>query len=134
MLPQGKGAKEKETCYSSGGPPPPSEGPIACYCVELHGIVWYCMVLFSIFWLVNWLRRAGCISEDTYLLYIVPNTKLINYFELCCNWANLKFHPIHKVKPHIKLPYLLSYIDGMCNLYNNLLPKYEPSTEETYLV
>ena len=31
--------------------------------MSLHCIVWCCMVLYC------WLRRAGCISQDTYLLY-----------------------------------------------------------------
>ena len=33
--------------------------------MSLHCIVWCCMVLYC------WLRRAGCISQDTYLLYWV---------------------------------------------------------------
>ena len=33
--------------------------------MSLHCIVWCCMVLYC------WLRRAGCISQDTYLLYVV---------------------------------------------------------------
>ena len=33
--------------------------------MSLHCIVWCCMVLYC------WLRRAGCISQDTYLLYII---------------------------------------------------------------
>ena len=37
--------------------------------MSLHCIVWCCMVLYC------WLRRAGCISQDTYLLY----------FEMCNN-------------------------------------------------
>ena len=32
--------------------------------MSLHCIVWCCRVLYC------WLRRAGCISQDTYLLYI----------------------------------------------------------------
>ena len=32
--------------------------------MSCHCIVWCCMVLYC------WLRRAGCISQDTYLLYI----------------------------------------------------------------
>ena len=32
--------------------------------MSLHCIIWCCMVLYC------WLRRAGCISQDTYLLYI----------------------------------------------------------------
>ena len=31
--------------------------------MSVHCIVWYCIVLHC------WLRRAGCISQDTYLLY-----------------------------------------------------------------
>ena len=31
--------------------------------MSLHCIVWCCMVLYC------WLWRAGCISQDTYLLY-----------------------------------------------------------------
>ena len=61
------------------------------HCIVLHGIVWYCMellcilsycIVFSIVWywmvlyytfrycmvLHCWLRRAACISQDTYLL------------------------------------------------------------------
>ena len=42
----------------------------------LHGsIVWYC----NDFWLVYWHRCAGCISQDTYILYI-----LLNLSELYC--------------------------------------------------
>ena len=41
--------------------------------MSLHCIVWYCMVLYYILWycmvLHCWLRCAGCISQDTYLLY-----------------------------------------------------------------
>ena len=33
--------------------------------MSLHCIVWCCMVLYC------WLRRAGCISQDTYLLYCI---------------------------------------------------------------
>ena len=32
--------------------------------MSLHCIVWCCMVLYC------WLWRAGCISQDTYLLYL----------------------------------------------------------------
>ena len=32
--------------------------------MSLHCIVWCCRVLYC------WLRRAGCISQDTYLLYV----------------------------------------------------------------
>ena len=32
--------------------------------MSLHCIVWCCMVLYC------WLLRAGCISQDTYLLYV----------------------------------------------------------------
>jgi len=42
--------------------------------MSFHCIVWYCMVLYYILRycmvLHCWLRRAGCISQDTYLLYI----------------------------------------------------------------
>ena len=38
---------------------------ILWYCIVLHCIIWYCMVLHC------WLRRVGCISQDTYLLYYV---------------------------------------------------------------
>ena len=34
------------------------------YCMVLYYILRYCMVLHC------WLRRAGCISQDTYLLYL----------------------------------------------------------------
>ena len=61
---------------------------IVSYCMELlcilwyrivfmsfHCIIWYCMVLYYILRycmvLHCWLRRAGCISQDTYLLYII---------------------------------------------------------------
>mgnify|MGYP003328220460 CR=1 FL=1 len=39
--------------------------------MSLHCIVWCCMVLYC------WLWRAGCISQDTYLLYL---TKIWNSF------------------------------------------------------
>ena len=42
--------------------------------MSFHCIVWYCMVLYYILRycmvLHCWLQRAGCISQDTYLLYI----------------------------------------------------------------
>ena len=54
---------------------------IVSYCIAfvLHGIAWYCIVLcgialyriksYGIALYHCWLRRAGCISQDTYLLY-----------------------------------------------------------------
>ena len=43
--------------------------------MSFHCIVWYCMVLYYILrycmLLHCWLRRAGCISQDTYLLYCI---------------------------------------------------------------
>ena len=61
---------------------------IVWYCMELlcilwyrivfmsfHCIIWYCMVLYYILRycmvLHCWVRRAGCISQDTYLLYFI---------------------------------------------------------------
>ena len=45
--------------------------------MELRGIVWYLIHV----WLVNWLRSAGCILQDTYLLYHLTkdyDDKLLN--------------------------------------------------------
>ena len=52
---------------------------IAWYCMVLHDIALYCMVSHCIVLNLTalhgvalyhcWLRRAGCISQDTYLLY-----------------------------------------------------------------
>ena len=43
----------------------------ACHCIVLYGIAWYCIISYGIAWYcIVWLRRAGCISQDTYLLYI----------------------------------------------------------------
>ena len=39
--------------------------------MSLHCIVWCCMVLYC------WLWRAGCISQDTYLLYKIRCTLII---------------------------------------------------------
>ena len=39
---------------------------IAMYCIKSYGIVWYCIYHY-------WLRRAGCISQDTYLLHTFDN-------------------------------------------------------------
>ena len=51
---------------------------ILWYCIvfmSFHCIIWYCMVLYYILRycmvLHCWLRRAGCISQDTYLLYLI---------------------------------------------------------------
>ena len=58
---------------------------IACHCIVLYGIEWYCMILYGIAlyriksYGIVWycmvlhcrLQRAGCISQDTYLLYEV---------------------------------------------------------------
>ena len=43
---------------------------IALYRIKSYGIVWYCMVLHGIVLYHCWLRRAGCVSQDTYLLYL----------------------------------------------------------------
>ena len=68
--------------------------------MSLHCIVWCCRVLYC------WLRRAGCISQDTYLLYCTlhtvgnwrENTKYIWFLcVLCqqqelfalCHWAHI---------------------------------------------
>ena len=46
--------------------------------MSLHCIVWCCMVLYC------WLWRAGCISQDTYLLYFRhPETAIL---EICGLW------------------------------------------------
>ena len=44
---------------------------IAWHCMVLHGIALYLMVPHIFMSFHCWLRRAGCISQDTYLLYIV---------------------------------------------------------------
>ena len=41
--------------------------------MSLHCIVWCCMGLYC------WLRRAGCISQDTYLLYLNCHTGQTKY-------------------------------------------------------
>merc|ERR1712237_234760 len=43
---------------------------IAWYCEMLHCIVLNLTVLHGIALYHCWLRRAGCISQDTYLLYM----------------------------------------------------------------
>ena len=49
--------------------------------MSLHCIVWYCMVLHC------WVRRAGCISQDTYLLYnyYLIASQLVNVAGDSCN-------------------------------------------------
>ena len=42
--------------------------------MSLHCIVWCCRVLYC------WLRRAGCISQDTYLLYFMPPLRVWNFY------------------------------------------------------
>ena len=47
--------------------------------MSLHCIVWCCRVLYC------WLRRAGCISQDTYLLYLLIKCNCIYYLSGCGN-------------------------------------------------
>ena len=69
------------------------------YCMVFHCIAWYCMVLqdVALYCTVShciilnltilhgialyhcWLRRAGCISQDTYLLYLVFGVVYFGY-------------------------------------------------------
>ena len=55
--------------------------------MSFHCIVWYCMVLYYILRycmvLHCWLRRVGCISQDTYLLYDNDSKHCNNY--KCCS-------------------------------------------------
>ena len=53
-------------------------------------IVWYCMVVYYILRycivLHCWLRRAGCISQDTYLVYIYQKMKGRNHLHSYARW------------------------------------------------
>ena len=63
--------------------------------MSLHCIVWCCRVLYC------WLWRAGCISQDTYLLYIICHIICNNFlcvvivtpFQHChCRYTAEKHH------------------------------------------
>ena len=60
--------------------------------MSFHCIVWYCMVLYYILRycmvLHCWLRRAGCISQDTYLLYV--QNRFVKYCKIN-SWVTLHF-------------------------------------------
>ena len=49
--------------------------------MSLHCIVWCCRVLYC------WLRRAGCISQDTYLLYLLAPTGALVVIVVYYTWS-----------------------------------------------
>ena len=58
--------------------------------MSLHCIVWCCRVLYC------WLRRAGCISQDTYLLY--DNDCLYSGL-ICYLWPGSRLNHPHPLWP-----------------------------------
>ena len=69
--------------------------------MSFHCIVWYCMVLYYILRycmvLPCWVRRAGCISQDTYLLYPIDTARWKLsipkiYSALCTEQRNIRSH------------------------------------------
>ena len=69
----------KVNCFKALEQGFPNPNVFTMYRMSLHCIVWYCMVLYYILRycmvLHCWVRRAGCISQDTYLLYLAWLTR-----------------------------------------------------------
>ena len=61
--------------------------------MSLHCIVWCCRVLYC------WLRRAGCISQDTYLLYFwISNFGLVGQLGSQLGWWDvLTWDPLIRI-------------------------------------